>query len=206
MKKAAKKKPAPKKQPKKAAPAPKPVTKKKGKEPPTEAPSFLEPEPPIDEREPWTQPEFTTQHDDLICEYCQQPIHCMMAPVVLEWGTNKDKKDRPQWMGRPIKRAAHLQCDREHRGIKQTEKKESNRKAPAGEKAPKEPKQPRKQSSSDTQVIVKLRDDNPRKQGTHGWNSWELIKKGMTVAEYLEAGGRRNDLAWDVDHHWIELK
>ena len=47
-------------------------------------------------------------------------------------------------------------------------------------------------------VIVKLVKENPRREDTHGYNSWELLRKGMTYEQYIEAGGRRVDLAWDI--------
>lgn len=46
--------------------------------------------------------------------------------------------------------------------------------------------------------IVKLVKENPRREDTHGYNSWELLRKGMTYEQYIEAGGRRVDLAWDI--------
>lgn len=47
-------------------------------------------------------------------------------------------------------------------------------------------------------VIVKLVDENPRREGTHGFNSWKLLRKNMTYEQYITAGGRREDLAWDL--------
>ena len=55
-------------------------------------------------------------------------------------------------------------------------------------------------------VIVKVSKENPRKEGTHGWNSWNLLKEGMTVAEYAAAGGRGNDLRWDIDKGFVTLE
>ena len=54
--------------------------------------------------------------------------------------------------------------------------------------------------------ITKLVKDNPRREGTFGFKSFALIKNGMTYEAYLEAGGRRNDLAWDVEHKYVEVK
>jgi hypothetical protein len=54
--------------------------------------------------------------------------------------------------------------------------------------------------------IYRIVKKNPRKEGTHGWNSFNLIKDGMTVSDYLSKGGRKNDLAWDLDHKFIELR
>lgn len=43
--------------------------------------------------------------------------------------------------------------------------------------------------------------DNPRKAGSHGWKSMEIIRKkpGISYEDFINAGGRNNDLGWDVD-------
>lgn len=58
---------------------------------------------------------------------------------------------------------------------------------------------------------------NPRKEGTHGWNSWNLLMacwkrnvddgKGevATYEEYIAEGGRPNDLQWDADHDYVKI-
>jgi len=48
-------------------------------------------------------------------------------------------------------------------------------------------------------TIVRLKKENPRREGTAGWHAWNLLRKGMTVDEYLAAGGRRDHLRWDID-------
>lgn len=55
-------------------------------------------------------------------------------------------------------------------------------------------------------IIRKLEDKNPRREGTVGFDSWALLKSGMTYEKYLEAGGRRQDLAWDLAHNWVKLE
>lgn len=47
---------------------------------------------------------------------------------------------------------------------------------------------------------------NPRREGTHGHKSFSLIKDGMTHEQYIAAGGRNNDLQWDIDHGYVEVK
>jgi hypothetical protein len=47
---------------------------------------------------------------------------------------------------------------------------------------------------------------NPRREGTHGYDSFALIKNGMTVAQFLAKGGRLRDLHWDLSHNYVELK
>ncbi len=57
--------------------------------------------------------------------------------------------------------------------------------------------------------IFKLGDHktkNPRREGTHGWKSWEIIKDGMSYEDYVAAGGRNRDLMHDVKLGRIELR
>jgi DNA-binding MarR family transcriptional regulator len=56
------------------------------------------------------------------------------------------------------------------------------------------------------QKIYKLVQENPRRVGTHGHKSFALIKDGMTYEAYKAAGGRNNDLSWDIDHGFVELR
>src|SRR5678815_3034866 len=37
-------------------------------------------------------------------------------------------------------------------------------------------------------------------------SAWNLLRKGMTVDEYLAAGGRRDHLRWDIDKGNCKLK
>lgn len=50
--------------------------------------------------------------------------------------------------------------------------------------------------------------DNPRKAGTHGHRSFEIVQKqpGITYEAYIAAGGRNNDLRWDIEHKFAEVK
>ena len=44
--------------------------------------------------------------------------------------------------------------------------------------------------------------ENPRRPGTHGHKSFEILlanPDGMTYEEYISEGGRRNDLLFDVE-------
>lgn len=54
--------------------------------------------------------------------------------------------------------------------------------------------------------IFKLVDGNPRREGTLGYKSYSLITSGMLYETYLEKGGRPKDLAWDVEHKFVEVK
>lgn len=63
----------------------------------------------------------------------------------------------------------------------------------------------RKFSNEATIKITTEDKANPRREGTWGHASFELIKDGMTINEFLDAGGRRKDLMWDVDHGHVEI-
>lgn len=54
--------------------------------------------------------------------------------------------------------------------------------------------------------IIKKVVENPRRKGTHGFKSWEKIEDGMTVAQYLQEGGRANDLQWEVKKGHVVLQ
>jgi hypothetical protein len=55
-------------------------------------------------------------------------------------------------------------------------------------------------------VITKLVKENPRAKGTWGWESFKLIRNGMTVDQFVKAGGRRKDLRWDIAHNYVSVK
>jgi hypothetical protein len=71
---------------------------------------------------------------------------------------------------------------------------------------PKQPKTPSERAGKlKGMTILRLTRANPRKAGTSGGRSWDLITKGMTVEEFLAAGGIRRDLEWDIDHKWTTV-
>lgn len=47
--------------------------------------------------------------------------------------------------------------------------------------------------------------DNPKRQGTLAHARFALYQDGMTVAEYVAAGGRTGDVNHDVTAGYIEL-
>jgi len=49
-------------------------------------------------------------------------------------------------------------------------------------------------------VIIKDVRRNPRQEGTWGFQSFALIRNGMTIDKFLAKGGRRKDLRWDLAH------
>lgn len=58
---------------------------------------------------------------------------------------------------------------------------------------------------ADLDVIELLAAENPKRAGTKTWHRFALYKTGMTVAEFLEAGGRRVDLSWDAQRQFIRI-
>jgi hypothetical protein len=55
-------------------------------------------------------------------------------------------------------------------------------------------------------VLTKAVSENPRRAGTAGHKSFSVIKNGMTFEQYVAAGGRRQDLAWDVEKGNVKVK
>lgn len=46
----------------------------------------------------------------------------------------------------------------------------------------------------------------PKKPGTGAWDLWQLYRDGMTVDEFMQAGGTRAAVKYDSDHGFIELR
>jgi hypothetical protein len=60
---------------------------------------------------------------------------------------------------------------------------------------------------SEEKIVLNVK-ENPRKTGTHGHRSFQILlnsERQLTVGEYLDLGGRRNDLLWDLDHGWVSI-
>ena len=57
----------------------------------------------------------------------------------------------------------------------------------------------------DDHVITLLVTDNPRKPGTGAAIRFALYRTGMTVAEYVAAGGQRSNIATDVGRGSISV-
>lgn len=58
-------------------------------------------------------------------------------------------------------------------------------------------------------TVYALTSVNPRLAGSHGFNSFEIIKgkkEGVLYETYRELGGRDNDLDWDEKHGFAETK
>lgn len=57
--------------------------------------------------------------------------------------------------------------------------------------------------------IYALKGNNPRRFGTKGFASYELIvgkPEGVDYDVYIKAGGRPQDLNWDINHKWAEVR
>lgn len=91
---------------------------------------------------------------------------------------------------------------------KKTDKKadkKADKKKPA--KAEKKEKKPRKKSASaivDGKISV-LAKANPKRKGTNAFKKFELYKKHKSVADFLEAGGKRSSLRYDEKHGFIKV-
>lgn len=60
-----------------------------------------------------------------------------------------------------------------------------------------------------SKTVFALREDNPRRTGTTGFKSYEVLRgkpEGVPYAAYIAAGGRPQDLRWDVARKWAEVK
>jgi hypothetical protein len=55
-------------------------------------------------------------------------------------------------------------------------------------------------------TLHKLSKENPRREGTHGFKSWEAIKNGMTYRDAIDAGARNKDIRHDVNLKRLELR
>ncbi len=69
--------------------------------------------------------------------------------------------------------------------------------------------EPQTKSSEKVSVVKEhriklLANDNPKREGTKAHARFELYRDGMTVAEFLQAGGSPTDIRWDVKHGYIE--
>lgn len=92
--------------------------------------------------------------------------------------------------------------------------------APKGEKAPKAAKaktekatgtgsRPGRTSSHAGKTIYAKGKENPRRAGTFGHTSFQIILAAggsIKVEDYFAKGGRSNDLAWDINHNFVEVK
>lgn len=67
-------------------------------------------------------------------------------------------------------------------------------------------KTPKKEPVADKRVITLLVKENPKRPGSKAHARFELYKNGMTVEQFLAAGGTLSDVAWNIAHKFIEVK
>jgi len=79
-------------------------------------------------------------------------------------------------------------------------------KEPKAPKAPKAPGEKKEYSRLDlSKKINIINKTNPRREGSIPWKSYEALGQGILVSTYLERGGRRVDLKWEIDHGNVSL-
>ncbi len=54
-------------------------------------------------------------------------------------------------------------------------------------------------------VIKVLAEKNPKRPTSAAGKRFDLYEPGMTVAEFLKAGGWRADIRWDAKQKFIEV-
>ena len=59
---------------------------------------------------------------------------------------------------------------------------------------------------ADDQVITILVEENPKRSGSKCCDRFNLYKSGITVKQYVEAGGKRDDVRWDSERGYIQVQ
>jgi len=63
-------------------------------------------------------------------------------------------------------------------------------------------------SGYEGKMIKAACDKNPRRENTHGFNSMAILLNAdgpVSYEDYLHAGGRRQDLAWDIEKGYAKV-
>ena len=55
-------------------------------------------------------------------------------------------------------------------------------------------------------IITVLAEKNPKRNGTLAYDRFELYRTGMTVGDYVNAGGRTGDVNYDEAQGFIALE
>lgn len=68
-----------------------------------------------------------------------------------------------------------------------------------------EPNRRGRKSQFAGKVLTSKCETNPRRANTHGYKSHQIIldNPGITNEEFVELGGRANDLKWDIDNDFV---
>ena len=77
--------------------------------------------------------------------------------------------------------------------------------APTPKKAAPAARAPAPAAAPDGRRITVLAPTNPKRPGSAAHARFALYRTGMTVAEFVAAGGRAVDLNWDVPHKFIRV-
>lgn len=77
-------------------------------------------------------------------------------------------------------------------------------------KVPTEEKKSRKRGLNEEdpflkQVIATVKTENPKRKSSKSFQRYALYEPGMTVLQFIKAGGTRGDINWDVAHGHITL-
>jgi len=75
----------------------------------------------------------------------------------------------------------------------------------AGKKDQGEGRRGRKGAFSESQKIKVLVKDNPKREGTASYDTFELLKKSKTVGEFFANGGGSHNLHWNIERGYIEV-
>ena len=127
--------------------------------------------------------------------------HCGKQPVALsDWETKKAAANC-------MIALAHAKAKK----IVPTEDRKETMSEVSVEKAAKSPSNGRKgRNSMFDGRLFKVKEGttaNPRREGTKGYKSFAIVllagPKGITYEDFLAQGGRRVDLAWDLEHETI---
>ena len=78
-----------------------------------------------------------------------------------------------------------------------------------GDKKASKPQHSGKKSQFEGGIIKSNMNANPRREGTWGYKSFELIlaagDEGISYEDFLAKGGRNKDLAWDWNHGFVSV-
>lgn len=75
--------------------------------------------------------------------------------------------------------------------------------------APAAPKEPKVRASKDfprDKKITLISEKNPKREGSKSHKRFALYKNGMTVGEFVDAGGLFADLAWDSERGFVSIE
>ena len=90
------------------------------------------------------------------------------------------------------------------KATKEKEVKKSAKKEKKGAKKEKKERKSRGPSIIDGKITILVK-ENPKRKGTNAYKKFELYKKHKSIAQYLEAGGKRSSLRYDEKHEYIKL-